>query len=133
MTTATMPIIFCVGGARKPFDEVVGMDRLNAASCRCRHIMYQFRILDSPYSHNAHSLDALVERVAEMSDGGGFLCGQDSFHPYECNHDETCHHCTNAQFEGHDPAKCWLCCDGNPATQKPMRMVDQPYQPWKKT
>ena len=39
----------------------------------------------------------------------GALCGQDCFHPYECNHDKTCPHCARAVFEGHDPATCSLC------------------------
>ena len=59
----------------------------------------------------------------------GALCGQDLFHPYECNHDETCPHCTSATFEGHDPKKCWLCCDGDPDENKPVKLVDKPYKP----
>ena len=42
----------------------------------------------------------------------GFMCGQDSFHPYECRGPKKCPHCRREKIEGHDPKDCALCEDG---------------------
>lgn len=54
----------------------------------------------------------------------GFGC---SYHPFECSHDKFCEHCTNAKTANHEPDKCWLCCDGDPSTNKPIKFVDEPF------
>ena len=41
-----------------------------------------------------------------------FICTSESMHPYEC--ETGCRHCSKTPFEGHDPKRCWLCCDGDP-------------------
>lgn len=40
----------------------------------------------------------------------GFICGSDSFHPYECGGD--CVHCRQEKTELHNPTYCYLCNDG---------------------
>jgi hypothetical protein len=57
-----------------------------------------------------------------------FIDGPSNFHPYECSHDEYCVHCTSAKTDWHDPEKCWLCCDGDPAAEKPKQNVRPPYK-----
>lgn len=54
----------------------------------------------------------------------GFGC---SYHPYECSHDKFCEHCTNAVTAWHEPSKCWLCCDGDPAENQPEKFVDEQF------
>lgn len=57
-----------------------------------------------------------------------YMCGGSDFHPYECSHDEHCIHCTNGVREWHNPKKCWACCDGDPKTNKPWKVVKRDYQ-----
>lgn len=33
----------------------------------------------------------------------------DNFHPYECNHDDSCMHCAGRKTDTHDPVNCALC------------------------
>ena len=58
---------------------------------------------------------------------GGFICTPSDMHPYNCEWNKYCEHCTNAKTEWHDPTKCWLCCDGDPKTNKPMRLVEDDF------
>ena len=58
----------------------------------------------------------------------GSLCEQDCFHPYECNHDDTCPHCTLAVFKGHDPQKCALCSEFKDDEGNPAKLVNMPYR-----
>lgn len=43
---------------------------------------------------------------------GGFACTSEDMHPYECG--PGCRHCSKIAYQGHEPSKCWLCCDGDP-------------------
>lgn len=51
-----------------------------------------------------------------------------SYHPYECSHDHYCEHCCNAITDWHNPKECWLCCDGDPATNKPQQWCKDPFK-----
>ena len=37
------------------------------------------------------------------------VCLTSDLHPYECDRDERCEHCSKRKFEGHDPERCALC------------------------
>ena len=50
--------------------------------------------------------------------------GPSGYHPYECTHDKDCIHCTNKVTESHIPSECWLCCDGDPEDNKPIKLVE---------
>lgn len=39
----------------------------------------------------------------------GYICGPNSFHPYECQGPKKCPHCDKVKFDGHDPDNCALC------------------------
>ena len=60
-------------------------------------------------------------------------CFSSDLHPYECNHDNTCPHCANIKSKNHDPEKCWLCCNGDPEQNKPIKMglvIGKPIIEW---
>ncbi len=50
-------------------------------------------------------------------------CTPSDMHPYECDHNAHCIHCANTKTKGHNPAKCWLCCDGDPKENKPQKLI----------
>lgn len=47
--------------------------------------------------------------------GIGFVCTDSDMHPYECG--QGCIHCSQTKTDNHNPKKCWLCCDGDPAAK----------------
>lgn len=53
-----------------------------------------------------------------------------SYHPYECNHDKYCEHCTLAETDWHNPSKCALCDwlpEGHPDKGKAFKMCKEPF------
>lgn len=50
-----------------------------------------------------------------------YICTSSDMHPYECTHDKYCEHCTWADTEWHNHAKCALCAELG------ARMVDEPF------
>ena len=59
-----------------------------------------------------------------------YFCGGSDLHPYECDHDKYCEHCTLAETEWHNPSNCALCDwlpEGHPDKGKLTKICDEPF------